>query len=369
MTSPEEWTLQSLSLRWKQGDLQILDQRLLPQTEQWLAIEGIEDMVSAIQALKVRGAPLIGVAAALALAEEGHRLMAQQEGGARQDFLSALASARRSLADSRPTAVNLMWALDRLWQRVETENNTAPGADEPPGSSDATFLGMEKISVALTEEARAIFAEDVQLCERIAKQGASLIEDGEGILTHCNTGGLATAGVGTALGVIRKAHEQGKKIHVYVDETRPLLQGGRLTTWELSCLGIPHTLICDSMAASLMAQGKVQKVIVGADRIAQNGDFANKVGTYSLAVLCFYHRIPLLVAAPWSTVDLNCRTGAEIPVEQRQAEEVWGLSGAQNSPVYNPAFDVTPHELVQHWILDRGVYSQQEVAGALKKEF
>ncbi|MGZ3690948.1 MAG: S-methyl-5-thioribose-1-phosphate isomerase, partial [Pseudobdellovibrio sp.] len=210
-----------------------------------------------------------------------------------------------------------------------------------------------------------IFNEDVELCEKMAANGATLINDGDQILTHCNTGGLATAGVGTALGVIRKAHEQGKKIHVYVDETRPLLQGGRLTAWELSKLNIPCTLITDNMAAHLMSLKKINKAIVGSDRIAVNGDFANKIGTYSVAVNCHYHQIPFYVAAPYTTVDPECANGSQIPIEQRNKKEVQGYGELLWAPhevaVYNPSFDVTPHKLVSAWILDKKVYYQKDV--------
>lgn len=210
-----------------------------------------------------------------------------------------------------------------------------------------------------------LFSEDVLLCARIAENGAELIDNGDHILTHCNTGGLATAGNGTALGVIRKASEQDKAIHVYVDETRPLLQGARLTTWELKKLGIPYTLITDNMAAHLMRLRKIQKVIVGCDRIAANGDFANKIGTYGLAVLAHYHRIPFYVAGPYTTMDWTCPDGDGIPIEQRNASEVSGVEGvfgrvewaAPDSPVNNPAFDVTPAELVSRWILDCDVFT------------
>jgi len=222
----------------------------------------------------------------------------------------------------------------------------------------------------MAEAAELLFREDVKLCEQIAKNGAELINDGEGILTHCNTGGLATAGVGTAIGIIRQAHEQGKKIHVYVNETRPLLQGGRLTAWEMGELKIPYTLLCDNMAAILMQQKKVTKVIVGCDRIALNGDFANKVGTYGLAVLAKYHGVPFYVAGPTTTIDMKCETGAQIEIEQRLSAEVHGVKGAfgdvtwapTTAQVFNPAFDVTPASLVTAWILNDGIYRPENVS-------
>ncbi|MCB0342557.1 MAG: S-methyl-5-thioribose-1-phosphate isomerase [Pseudobdellovibrionaceae bacterium] len=325
----------ALSIRRVDGQLSIIDQTLLPHEEQWVDINSPEDMVAAIKQLMVRGAPLIGVAAALALGDFANK------GASNEQFLNAAEELRRS----RPTAVNLMWAIDRL-------------LSVKPYSADS-ILSL----------AESIFDEDVQLCEKIALAGATLLEDGDSILTHCNTGGLATAGVGTALGIIQQAHRQGKSIHVYVDETRPLLQGGRLTTWELEKLAIPYTLICDNMAASLMKEGKISKAIVGSDRVAANGDFANKIGTYSVAVACQYHGVPFYVAAPYTTVDLQCPSGREIPIEIRRPEEVRGVKGQfgeviwapEKSNVYNPAFDVTPSELVSGWIFEQGVLSKDDI--------
>ena len=221
----------------------------------------------------------------------------------------------------------------------------------------------------LVAKAEALFDEDVVFCERMAKHGAALIGRGEGLLTHCNTGGLVTAGIGTALGVIRRAHEQGKDIHVWVDETRPLLQGARLTAWELARLGIPHTLITDGMAATVLASGKVQRVLVGADRIARNGDFANKVGTYALAIVARHHGVPFHPVAPWSTVDLSCASGKAIPIEERPAQEVRGYGETRWAPaqvsVFNPAFDVTPVSLIESLVLDRGVFSRTALAQGL----
>ena len=335
--------IEAMSLRVKDNQIELLDQQMLPQREVWIETPQPKDMIAAIKSLKVRGAPLIGVAAALSLAKLA------EEGANESDFLAAA----EALRASRPTAVNLMNAIDRL---CCFEN-----------SYD---------SAEVVAKAEALFAEDVELCERIATNGSALIDDGDGVLTHCNTGGLATVGWGTALGVIRKAHLDGKKIHVFVDETRPLLQGGRLTTWELEKLNIPYTLICDNMAATLMAQGRIHKVIVGADRIALNGDFANKIGTYSVATLSYYHRVPFYVAAPYTTVDQECPTGVEIPIEQRSANEVRGVAGyfgevqwaPKQAEVYNPAFDVTPSEFVSGWILDDKVYNLEEIhKQALKK--
>jgi methylthioribose-1-phosphate isomerase len=253
------------------------------------------------------------------------------------------------LRGARPTAVNLAWAMDRVW-----------AAWERGGKDD------------VAREAWAIFEEDVALCEAMASQGSSLFGVGETVLTHCNSGGLATVGVGTALGVIHRAWEAGKVAHVFVDETRPLLQGARLTAWELGRLEIPHTLLTDSMAAVVMREGRVQRVLVGADRVAANGDFANKVGTYGLAVQALYHGVPFHPVAPWSTVDLRCPSGDGIPIEHRPPEEVRGFAERRWAPVrsevFNPSFDVTPVELVTSLVLDRGVFTQDQLkAGILTR--
>lgn len=330
--------LSALCLRTTGASLEVLDQRLLPQEESWMTIENVDEMIFAIRQLALRGAPAIGVGAALALGQSAAR-------GARRDVL--IEESRR-LRESRPTAVNLMICLDRM-------NEVLHGAGYTPE--------------ALVSRAAELFHEDVRLCDRIAAHGVGLFENGDGVLTHCNTGGLATAGRGTAFGILRAAHESGRKIHVYVDETRPLLQGGRLTAWECARHGLPHTLIADNMAAFQMAQGRVQKVIVGSDRIARNGDFANKIGTYGLAVLCHFHRIPFYVAAPVTTIDPDCANGGDIPIEQRAAEEIRGARGSfgeitwapSAAPVDNPAFDVTPAELVDGWILDTGFFNRDAI--------
>lgn len=326
----------SISLKLENKKLYCLDQTKLPHIEEWIDATDPKDMEKIIKNLQVRGAPLIGVAAGLCLG-----LFTQRE---KPDEASFIKTAHL-LRESRPTAVNLMIAIDRLI-RVYRE------------SPEDVF-----------NESVRIFDEDVKLCESIANHGAQLIEKNERILTHCNTGGLATVGLGTALGAITMANNQGKNIHVYVDETRPLLQGGRLNTWELKKASVPYTLICDNMAAFLMAQGKVDKVIVGADRIAMNGDFANKVGTYSLAVLCGYHKIPFYVAAPVTTLDTSCLEGKNIPIEERKSEEVKREWAPQDANVWNPAFDVTPAELVTGWILDTGVFNQEDIRrGKLKEQ-
>ncbi len=327
---------ESTGLKVKDNRLWILDQTQLPHKETWIESRDVTSMVKIIRALSVRGAPLIGVAAAL---QAG---FLAETGCTPPEFESAL----EDLHKARPTAVNLMNAIARLRK---------------------VFLSDGLGAVPL--EAEAICREDVILCQRIAKNGSSILRIGDRVLTHCNTGGLATAGLGTALGVIIHSHRSGLNLHVIVDETRPLLQGGRLTTWELEKNKIPYTLICDNMAAGMMQKGQVDKVLVGSDRIARNGDFANKVGTYSLAVLCKHHGLPFYVVAPQTTVDPECTSGADIPIEERGAGEVQGTWAPLTSPVWNPAFDVTPAELVTAWILDRGVFNQEQVRlGALIQE-
>lgn len=339
-------SLQSLALRYQDQTLLILDQQLLPQTEHWIKVQDPKHMISIIKDLKVRGAPLIGVSAALSLAD----WVVKTRPTAEEFKATALA-----LRESRPTAVNLMNAMDRLLPLYDGKNK------------DVVWT-----------EALAIFQEDVRLCEQMAECAFPLINDGDSVLTHCNTGGLATAGRGTAFGVFSYAWEKGKKIHVYADETRPLLQGGRLTAWELARREIPHTLICDNMAGMLMASGKIKSVFVGTDRIAMNGDMANKIGTYSVAVLCQYHNIPFYVVGPRTTVDPLCASGKDIPIEERAPEEVRGAMGSfgrvqwaeATTPVFNPAFDMTPVELITGIIVDGQYFSQSRLkAGDLKKLF
>lgn len=333
--------LNTTSLTLRDNRLWILDQQALPQEKRWLASDSVEQLVGHIHALRVRGAPLIGLSASLLLA-----LLAER-GLPHDDVLQALSTLRAA----RPTAVNLMNNLDRI----------------------KLALTQPDWRAAVAEEAWRLVEEDRAQCDRIADHGAALVAPGSRLLTHCNTGGLATAGIGTAIGVLLRAHQQGKVAQVWVDETRPLLQGGRLTAWELGELQIPYRLICDSMAASLMAQGQVDAVWVGADRIAANGDVANKIGTYSLAVLAHYHRIPFYVAAPHTTHDPACADGAAIPIEQRAAEEVTGVSGSfghcrwapDDAEVYNPAFDVTPAALISGWVLDSGVITPQQVEAGI----
>jgi len=334
--------LDSTALRYENGKLLVLDQRRLPGEELWHDCKSTDELVTLIKGLAIRGAPLLGIAATLWV---GHC-------AARGDDNAELTNTIATLRASRPTAVNLMNYLDRLQTLLDS------GADRQ----------------GLVAEAVAIFNEDVALCRSMSEHGAALVKTNARILTHCNTGGLATAGIGTAIGVIVTAHRQNKNISVWVDETRPLLQGGRLTAWEMQAAGVPYQIICDNMAASLMSKGAVDMIVVGADRIARNGDFANKVGTYSLAVLAQHHKVPFYVVAPRTTIDQHCDSGAEIPIELRDANEVRGVSGSFGSclwapsqaPVFNPAFDITPAELVSGWILDTGVYSQSDVkTGAL----
>jgi methylthioribose-1-phosphate isomerase len=315
-------SLSSMALKHESGQLLVLDQTKLPAEEAWVHCQCPEEMVALIQKLAVRGAPLIGVAAALALAK-------QLEGGASEQEFFAAASKLRA---ARPTAVNLMAAVDRML---------------------TAFSRFEGHKEQVVREAEKIFEEDAALCEAMAERGARLVQPGDQLLTHCNAGGLATAGIGTALGVIIRAHQQGKNIHAYVDETRPLLQGARLTAWELKKHGVPHTLICDNMAGFLMSQGKVTRIFVGADRIAVNGDAANKIGTYSLAVLAKHHQVPFHVVAPRTTYDPSCPSGKEIPIEQRAKEEV--SRHAATESVWNPAFDVTPRALITSIVFDDGI--------------
>lgn len=333
--------LTSLGLKVEGGKLRCLDQRRLPHAMEWVDGDDPQAMHHHIHELVVRGAPLIGVAAALCLARHA------EKGASRASLLDAYTLLR----SARPTAVNLMWAMDRMKARI----------DQGVSAFD------------LVQEAENIFDEDVALCEAMAKNGATLFDGPESVLTHCNAGALATAGIGTAVGVIKRAFEQGKIRHVYVDETRPLLQGARLTAWEMAQADIPHTLITDSMAAIVMREGLVQRVLVGADRVAMNGDFANKVGTYGLSVLARHHGIPFHPVAPMSTVDASCASGKDIPIEMRLACEVKGYGDCQwgnpTSPVFNPSFDVTPVEGVTSLVLDRGVISREELQKGKLGEF
>ncbi|KPK75645.1 MAG: methylthioribose-1-phosphate isomerase [Phycisphaerae bacterium SM23_30] len=322
------------------GHVELIDQTLLPGEFRVIKIKDVETVRQAIKRLQVRGAPAIGIAAAFG-AVLGLRRMADDApvDKARQKLKETC----DYLATSRPTAVNLFWALQRM-QKVATESKI-----------DNTRQLKDRLLV----EAIDIRDEDAAMCQALGAHGADLISPGDGVLTHCNAGGLATAEYGTALGVMFAAHQRGKKFHVFVDETRPLLQGARLTTWELAQAGIDHTLICDNMAGALMQQGKINLVITGADRIAANGDAANKIGTYSLALLARAHNIPFYIAAPSSTFDLSIPDGSHIPIEERPPKEITHVGSNCIAPadvnVYNPAFDVTPHQYIAALITERGV--------------
>jgi len=320
------------------GWVELIDQRRLPAETIWLQCRDVECLFQAIRTLQVRGAPAIGVAAAMGL------VLAVRDASDDKDlFFKNLQEARDYLASARPTAVNLFWALDRMAKRAEQLRG------QP----------VEAIKQALWDEALAIQREDAEMCRAIGRHGAELLPSGATVLTHCNAGSLATAEYGTALAAIYTAVQQGKQIQVFADETRPLLQGARLTAWELQQAGVPVTVICDSAAGWLMQQGKIDLVIVGADRIAANGDTANKIGTYSLAVLAGRHGVPFYVAAPSSTFDLSIPDGSRIPIETRASEEISRPFGCQIAPqgvpCYNPAFDVTPAELITAIITERGV--------------
>lgn len=328
------------TISWKEGKARYIDQTRLPHVVRFVECASVKRLWRAIKTLEIRGAPAIGIAGALGvlLGVEKVRL------GRGADLVKEVKRVAGYLASSRPTAVNLFWALDRMVRLAEA-NRARPGRE---------------IKEILLKEALAIIDEDKRACRSMARHGARLIRSGDVILTHCNAGGLATADYGTALGVIFQAHKEGKRIRVYVDETRPLLQGSRLTAWELLREGIDTTLICDNMAASLMAKGKIDKIFVGADRIARNGDTANKIGTYGLAVLADHHRIPFYVVAPFSTFDFDLKTGADIPIEERDGDEVRSVLGKPVAPkrvkVYNPAFDVTPNALISAIVTEEGVF-------------
>ena len=336
-------------LEWRgtaqQGVLRLIDQRALPTRLEWVPCHTVEEVAARISDMTVRGAPAIGLAAAYGL------VLASQAATHSAARVVALRRARELLAATRPTAVNLFWALERCGAAIEA------GAD----------------THALLALARQLHDEDEAGNRRIGEDGAPLIEAGMGVLTHCNAGALATGGWGTGLAPLFVAHERGVKFHAFVDETRPRLQGARLTAWELAQAGIPHTLICDNMAASLMRAGRIQLCFTGADRIAANGDMANKIGTYGVAVAAHHHGLPLVVAAPNSTFDLSLATGAQIPIEERSQDEVvrWGdeRTCPEETRAFNPGFDVTPAALVSRLLTDRGVIAPvtaSEIARVLK---
>ena len=330
------------TLRWMDNQLQMIDQRILPAQFNYLAYDSAAAVAEGIRSMVVRGAPAIGVAAAFGVALEALRLRHQS----RADFNAGMEVGLNILAKSRPTAVNLFWALTRMrhvWQMMSAQSPL-------------------DIASRLLAEAHAIHAEDIRINKAMGVNGAALLKDGARVLTHCNAGALATAGWGTALGVIRSAVESGKKISVIADETRPFLQGARLTAWEMVQENIPVTLITDNMAGYMMAQGEVDAVVVGTDRVAANGDVANKIGTYMVAVLAQRHHIPFYVACPLSTIDLKMTSGADIPIEERAADEVKGFRETQWAAtgvnIRNPSFDVTPAELVTALITEKGVVAQ-----------
>jgi len=328
------------TIEWTNKTLRIIDQVLLPEIYQVIILKTLEDVWQAIKSLQVRGAPAIGVCAAFGV------LVALYETNtkSREQVVTAAHHAIDNLATSRPTAVNLFWALDRMKKRVDSLPAEA-------SASECTQL--------LEQKAIKIFEEDRQLCRDMGRHGAKLIADNSGVLTHCNAGGLATSDYGTALAVMYTAQEQGRNFKVFADETRPLLQGARLTAWELNQSGIDVTVICDSMAAQVMREGKIQLVLVGSDRIAANGDAANKIGTYGVALLAKAHNIPFYVVAPSSTFDISIPDGSYIPIELRDPTEVTHGFGKQTVPnqvkVYNPAFDVTPAELIHGIVTEVGI--------------
>ena len=331
-------------IAWTPGrTLRILDQTLLPGEERYVELDTVDAVAEAIRTLRVRGAPLIGIAAAMGVT------LALRHGPA---SLDAVCAASATLGATRPTAVNLRWALGRMERRAA-----------------AALAAGEDLADALRDEADAIWEEDRAMCARIGATGAALIGGDAVVLTHCNAGALATGGIGTALAPVYTLHQAGRRVAVVADETRPLLQGSRLTAWELARAGVPVTVIADGMAASRLRRGDVSCVLVGADRIAANGDVANKIGTYPLALAAREHGVPFYVAAPRSTVDPSTPDGSAIPIEERAGDEIAGPAGRRTAPlgvqVWNPAFDVTPAALVTAIITDRGVFAPRDVAGAV----
>ncbi|MDA7662429.1 S-methyl-5-thioribose-1-phosphate isomerase [Pirellulaceae bacterium] len=322
------------------GHLELIDQTLLPTEFTEIACKDVQTVWDAIKQLKVRGAPAIGIAAGYGMVVG---LQTVSDSASKEEFFSRLKEVSDYLAGSRPTAVNLFWAIERIARTAESNR-------------DKSIAELKSI---LLTDAIAIHDEDREMCHAIGRFGAELLKDGQGVLTHCNAGGLATAEYGTALSVFFTAQDVGKNLHIFVDETRPLLQGSRLTAWELQHRKIESTLICDNMAAQVMREGKVQAVVTGADRIARNGDSANKIGTYGVACLAKAHNIPFYIAAPTTTFDLTIESGDEIPIEERASEEITNGFNKQTAPdgvnVYNPAFDVTPAELIKAIITEKGI--------------
>jgi methylthioribose-1-phosphate isomerase len=327
------------SIEWKDNHVRLLDQTFLPSRTVFIDIKDVGRMWEAIKSLRVRGAPAIGIAAAYGV----YLGIKDLPDRSYSNFEVELNRICDYLASSRPTAVNLFWAIDRIKKTVHAHRN------DP----------LDSIKIRILKLAQTIHDEDKRMCKQIGLNGVELVQKGAQILTHCNTGGLATGQYGTALSVIYHAFEKHQDLHVWVDETRPLLQGARLTAWELMRYGIPMHLVTDSMAGHLMSTGKVDLILVGTDRVASNGDMANKIGTYSLAVLARYHNIPFYVATPASTIDLSVSSGNEIPIEERDGKEVSTIAGHQIAPakvpVFNPAFDVTPAELITAFITEKGI--------------
>ncbi|HET6842732.1 MAG TPA: S-methyl-5-thioribose-1-phosphate isomerase [Candidatus Angelobacter sp.] len=327
------------TLEWTDSGVRFIDQTRLPVEEIYQTCRTYQEVATAIRDMIVRGAPAIGVAAAMGIALGVQQSSAKDAASLRDEF-SEIASV---IGATRPTAVNLFWAIRRMTDKFDS----------------LAERSIAEIKAALVREAQEMYVEDIAANEAMGRHGATLMPSSGGVLTHCNAGGLATCGYGTALGVVRSAISSGKQIHVYADETRPFLQGARLTAWELMKDGIPTTVIADNMAGAMMKQGKIKAVVVGADRIAANGDVANKIGTYTVAVLAKEHAIPFYVAAPWSTVDMNTPHGDQIPIEQRSPKEVTHHAGKQVAPdgvlVENPAFDVTPSKYIAAIITERGI--------------
>ena len=332
-------TLSSPAIRWDGQTLALLDQRKLPLAADWVSVDSADSCANAIRDMVVRGAPAIGIAAAYGVVLAARQLGAGASASSLQDALATLAA-------SRPTAVNLFWALERMRSCMADAHG-------------------ESLIARLEQEARQIHLDDQTMNHKLAEHGAALLPDQATVYTHCNTGALATGGHGTALGIIRTAWDQGRLKAVYAGETRPWMQGARLTAWELQQAGIPCTLVVDSCAGHLMATGQIQAVVVGADRITANGDTANKIGTYSLAVLARHHRIPFIVAAPLSTIDLALASGSQIEIEQRHPDEICAVAGQRLAPAgahaFNPAFDVTPAGLISAIVTEQGVVQQPDI--------
>jgi len=327
------------TIEWKGTSIRILDQRRLPEKVHYLVCEEASSVAKAIETMALRGAPAIGIAAAMGIALDAKKLQTHCS----DLFKKILQKTCQRMRQTRPTARNLFWAVERMEKIID----------------QVSIHGVRETKRRLEEEALRIYEEDLETNRKMGEYGKVLIKDGSGVLTHCNAGGLATAGYGTALGVIRAAWSSGKRFQIYVDETRPLFQGARLTAWELIQEKIPCTVITDNMAGALMAERKINLILLGADRIVRNGDIANKIGTYSLAVLAKWHKIPFYVVAPTSTFDLTLRSGKEIPIEERTEDEITHFARRRIVPkgvkVYNPSFDITPHGLIDAIITEKGI--------------